>query len=157
TGRFAATGLSGNTSAWALSRSAGAPAAGAGRRTTPETNQGRRRQTDAPPHRCVRRWRHCRRVPGQSSRRLLLLPLGGQPRPRRRAPAGGPPQNTARGGGDTLWPPRAAAFAAGVTVGVFLASLLVASSSSPPVDSQGPGDETSRPAPSAGRATRRIP
>lgn len=59
--------------------------------------------------------------------------------------------------------PFIAAFVAGVTVGVFLASLLVAASSSPPsVDTQGPGDETSRPAPSAvthspGRATRRIP
>lgn len=57
--------------------------------------------------------------------------------------------------------PLIAAFVAGVTVGVFLASLLVASSF-PSVDSQGPGDETSRPAPSAvthspGRATRRIP
>lgn len=58
--------------------------------------------------------------------------------------------------------PFIAVFVAGVTVGVFLASLLVASSSFPSVDSQGPGDETSRPAPSAvthspGRATRRIP
>ena len=59
--------------------------------------------------------------------------------------------------------PLIAAFVAGVTVGVFLASLLVAASFSPSVDTrQGPGDETSRPAPSAvthspGRATRRIP